>query len=70
VSENLTCSQIIKDNGIGIVSNDTVMAIKNIYANYKIHKNIALKGQEYVIDNLTWDKYCESMMRFMANGRN
>lgn len=62
VSKEMTASEIIKDENIGIVTDDLVKAIKDVYTNREEYRKLAGKGQEWVKDNLSWDKYCQQMI--------
>lgn len=65
VSPNLTCSSLIHQQGIGIVSEDIINSLNNIYYNYDEAKELATKGKEYVLKNLTWDKYSSRMRELL-----
>lgn len=65
VSPSLTCSDIILENHIGLVVQDTVYGIKAVYNNQDYFKLQATKGSTYVLNNLTWRKYCESFEKLL-----
>ena len=65
VSPKLTCSEIIKKEHLGIVSDNFVDSIKEIYLHQE-HYNKNVKWQrDWVKQNLTWDKYCEQVTNLM-----
>jgi len=55
VSEEATCSQIIRDNGLGYIGN----YIENIL---KINKEPQTDYREWVKKNLSWEKFSEKML--------
>ena len=59
VSPEFTASNMIRDEGIGIVTNEYENAIKFVHdkSNYDIEK-----GKMYVKENLTWRKFGEKML--------
>lgn len=62
VSSSITSSDIIKMNGIGIVTNDFSAAVLNIYKNRKKYKIMGERGRKWVKENLTWDKFSKKML--------
>jgi glycosyltransferase involved in cell wall biosynthesis len=62
VSYEMTASNIIKREKIGIVTNDFVKAILDIYNNPLPYQEMARKGKLWVADNLSWDKFGEKMV--------
>jgi glycosyltransferase involved in cell wall biosynthesis len=65
VSPNLTCSDLIREQEIGVVTNNIEDALLNVYEHYSFHKKLALKGRDYVLRELTWDKYGEKMEKLL-----
>ncbi len=60
VSPNLSCSDLIRKNDLGIVTDeciDVTDALRKMQQNYPKYQQQALKGREFVLKNLTWDKF-------------
>ena len=55
VSPNLSCTDTIRS--LSTVSDYLVESMQNIHNHYPTYKAQALKGQEFVLKNLTWDKF-------------
>jgi len=55
VSPSLSCTDTI--DSLGIISDNLVESIQNIYNYHPTYKAQALKGREFVLKNLTWDKF-------------
>ncbi|CAD7769511.1 D-inositol-3-phosphate glycosyltransferase [Candidatus Methanoperedenaceae archaeon GB50] len=62
VSREMTASDIIRREGIGIVTDDFAEAILDIYNNPGKYYEIAERGQAWVKGNLNWDNFCEKMV--------
>ncbi|MEM2191810.1 MAG: glycosyltransferase family 4 protein [Archaeoglobaceae archaeon] len=62
VSPELTTSEIIKKQGIGIVTEDYARIIVDIYKNPEKYNEMAERGFRWVKENLSWDKFCEKML--------
>lgn len=62
VSKEMTASDIIRKENIGIVTDNYVEAIWEVYNNPRKYRKTAEKGKEWVIKNLSWEKYCEQMV--------
>ncbi|MBW2044759.1 MAG: glycosyltransferase family 4 protein [Deltaproteobacteria bacterium] len=62
VSPGMTASGIIKREKIGVVTKDYAGAILDIYNNPDTYRQVAMRGQEWVRDNLNWDRFCEKML--------
>lgn len=62
VSTELTASDIIKREKIGIVTDDFAEVILDIYINQDKYYEIAERGQAWVRENLSWQKFCEKMV--------
>lgn len=63
VSELATSSDIIRNNNLGVVTDNFSEAIFDIYENRNKYIINAKKGNVWVRENLTWDKFSEGMMR-------
>jgi len=62
VSCEMTASEIIKRENIGIVTSNYEGAIMKIYRNPDKYNEIAEKGAKWVKENLSWDIFCEKML--------
>jgi glycosyltransferase involved in cell wall biosynthesis len=62
VSKEMTASEIIKRENIGIVANNFSEIILDIYRNPEKYNEIAERGSMWVKKNLSWDKFCEKMI--------
>ena len=62
VSPSMTCSDIIRSHGLGIVTDDLEEAIRTIYATRSEFKAKAEKGCNWVKDNLNWDMFSQAML--------
>lgn len=62
VSNELTASDIIKREKLGIVTNDFSEAVLDIYHNPDKYNEVAERGGEWVKENLSWDKFSEKMV--------
>lgn len=58
VSPNLTCSSLVKSKNLGIVSNDIAGSLILVNRMYHEFQQQALLGQRFVLQELTWDKFC------------
>lgn len=67
VSPLLTCSDIIKNLGIGTVSNNFGTTLLEMHADTKRFQEMALKGQHWVSQNLSWDLYTDKMLILFEN---
>ncbi|MFQ6126427.1 MAG: glycosyltransferase family 4 protein [Candidatus Heimdallarchaeota archaeon] len=67
VSTEMTASDIITRKGIGIVTDDIVKAVLDIYNNPKPYWNMAKRGRRFAAENLTWDKFCQKMLTVFEN---
>jgi len=61
VSNELTCSDMIDNNELGLVARDYVKALKLVYE-YPSIKNY--HARNWVRDNLTWDSFGESVIKY------
>lgn len=62
VSTEMTASDLIAREGIGVVTDDIVKAVLDMYANPESYRTMAEKGRGFVAENLTWDKFCQRML--------
>ncbi len=69
VSPNLSCSSLIREKNLGIVTNDLRGAIKEVFMHYSKYHNLALEGQRFVLDSLTWDNFGMRMTELMNETR-
>lgn len=69
VSPNLSCSTLISENNLGIVTNDLCEAFREVIRNYSEYRVQALRGREFVLNNLTWDKFGARMVELMKGGK-
>lgn len=63
VSPEMTASNIIKRENIGIVTDDYAKAILDIYANHSYYQEMAKKGEQWVKENLSWDRFGDEMLK-------
>ena len=63
VSRSLTSSDIIKRNGLGIVTDDFAGAVLEISRNRGKYDAMADRGRLWVRKNLTWDRFCGKMVK-------
>lgn len=69
VSSKLTCSTLIKEKDLGIVSDSLESALLDVHDRYKYHLDKARKGQEFVLKELTWDRFCERFQKILHSVR-
>lgn len=65
VSPNLTCSSLIDRENLGEVSNDFVWSIKQVYEHPKAFDTRIEKAKQYVLQNLTWNKFCGEFAKLL-----
>ncbi|MBA3017811.1 MAG: glycosyltransferase family 4 protein [Proteobacteria bacterium] len=70
VSTEMTASDIIKNEKIGIVTDNFDEAIIDIYKNPDKYNEMADKGERWVRDNLSWDMFCEKMLGLFYKAMN
>jgi glycosyltransferase involved in cell wall biosynthesis len=63
VSTEMTASEIIKREKIGIVTNNFSETVLDIYKNPEKYNEMAERGNMWVRKNLSWEKFCEKMIR-------
>ena len=61
VSPNLTCSELIREKNLGIVSDDLVTSIKTLERN----SAQLTEAREFVKNELTWDKFCDKFTELL-----
>jgi glycosyltransferase involved in cell wall biosynthesis len=65
VSPMLSCSDLIENENLGIVSDNLVDNIKEGYYHQDHYKKNVKWQKEWVKQNLTWDNYCNEMLEYM-----
>lgn len=70
VSEEFTGRDVILENRLGMIATDFTEMIKYAYDNYQETLQVAQIQREWVRDNLTWEKFGESMVKVMENAVN
>lgn len=65
VSPNLSCSSLIEEHDLGIVTNDFTAALRHVYQHYELCRNNTLRAQKFVLQELTWDKFGQRMLEVM-----
>jgi len=68
VSPKLTCSDLIRKHNIGTVTDNIATALHKVKNNYTRYQEQAHRGQEFVLKELTWDKFGERVERTMLCG--
>jgi glycosyltransferase involved in cell wall biosynthesis len=66
VSPDMTASEIIKKNSIGVVTHDYAGAIQDVHDRPQVHDQIAERGAKYIRENLSWDEYCRKMLELFG----
>jgi len=59
VSPEMSASDIIEKEKIGIVTDNYTEAIIKIYKNVDEYANMRERGREWVKNNLNWDTFCQ-----------
>ena len=67
VSPLLSCSEIINNLGIGVVSKNFGNTLLEMHANIKRYHEMAVKGQQWVAKNLSWGLYTSKMLDLFEN---
>ena len=62
VSSEMTASKIIKREKLGIVTDNFIDAVLDIYNNPNKYSQLAKKRKKWVKENLSWDKFCQKMI--------
>jgi glycosyltransferase involved in cell wall biosynthesis len=68
VSPNLTCSDLVREHDIGIVTDDIATALRRMRDDYTKYQEQARKGREFVLRELTWDRFGRRIEELMACG--
>jgi len=63
ISPTNGAAEIIKKHKLGVVTDDYVSAILDIYNNYEHYKTIAQKAREFVKKELSWEKYSQRLLK-------
>lgn len=66
VSSEMTASNLIKKEKLGIVTDDFANAILDIYENPAKYNENALWRAEWVRNKLSWDNFCEKMLEVFS----
>ena len=67
VSSHLTCSSLIKEQHLGVISDDLTSSILSLYRSYELWPSILLEHRNYVLRELTWEKYFTAFERVLLN---
>ena len=67
VSKRMTAASIISKEEIGIVTDDLVTAIFEIYNCPEEYRKMALRGKQYIANNLSWDAFGKRMLSVFEN---
>lgn len=62
VSSEMTASDVIKKQGMGVVSDDYVSAVLDIYKNRDAHRERAQRGAAWARHNLSWGSFGKGML--------
>jgi len=62
VSPEMTASNLINKENLGIVTDDFSSAVLDVYKNPEKYSEMAVRRAEWVKANLSWDKFCEKML--------
>jgi len=62
-SSTMGAASIIKREDIGVVSDDFVTAIRDIYNKYDFYLAMADRGRLWVKNNLTWESFTRKMLK-------
>lgn len=65
VSPKLSCSELVNTMQLGTVTEDLADAIRDIHDNYPEHSKRALRGREFVLHELTWERFTRHMLELM-----
>jgi len=60
-------SELIMKYKLGIVTENYVNAVIEVYNNYELYKNMAQRAREVVKNDFSWDKYSERLMRIFED---
>jgi glycosyltransferase involved in cell wall biosynthesis len=62
VSSEMTASELISKNNLGVVTRDYASALLEIYRDREEHARRAEERAQWVKDHLTWDHFCQKML--------
>ena len=62
VSETMGASELIKKEELGMSTDDFAGALKKVYNKYDYWQGRADRGKQWVVQNLTWEKFSDSML--------
>lgn len=62
VSREMTASDIVEREDLGVVTDDYASAVLDIYRNPERHNEMASRRAEWVRENLSWDNFSEKMV--------
>jgi glycosyltransferase involved in cell wall biosynthesis len=62
VSPEMTSSEIIAGEKLGVVSGDYEEVIRSIYEEPSPYRALAERGRQWVRENLSWNKFCAGML--------
>jgi glycosyltransferase involved in cell wall biosynthesis len=62
VSKDMTASDLIEKNNLGVVTDSYADAVHDIYNNRSKYHEMALERAEWVRDHLSWDNFCQEML--------
>ena len=65
VSPKLTCSELVQSERLGIVSDNYVDNVLEVYTHQEHYQKQVKWQKEWVKKNLTWDNYCSQMVDYM-----
>ena len=65
VSPKLTCSELVQSERLGIVSDNYVDNVLEVYTHQEHYQKQVKWQKEWVRKNLTWDNYCSQMVDYM-----
>lgn len=62
-STTMGAASLIKKGSLGLVSDDFVAGIKDIYGRYDVYASMAKKAAAWVKENLSWDLFARKMLQ-------
>jgi len=65
VSPELSCSTLIRENSIGVVTDSLENALLDVYERYGYFLGKAYEGRRFVLENLTWKRFCEKFLEIL-----
>ncbi len=63
VSTTMGAASLIKKENLGMVSDDFIAGIKDIYARYDVYASTAKKAMVWVKGNITWELFAKKMIK-------